>query len=92
MIEKNTIKRENTFKIHKRSQLLNHRSFVTKHSFLKEEETLYSTRSGPTAVMESLKPPDPLNWTGNVDCEWQTFKQQFIYKPLARIPSQTRRK
>lgn len=27
--------------------------------------------------MESVKPPDPLNWTGNVDCEWRTFKQRF---------------
>ncbi|KAE8291509.1 Retrovirus-related Pol polyprotein from transposon 17.6 Protease [Larimichthys crocea] len=27
--------------------------------------------------MESVKPPEPLNWTGNVDCEWQTFKQRF---------------
>ncbi|KAL1264137.1 hypothetical protein QQF64_004492 [Cirrhinus molitorella] len=27
--------------------------------------------------MESVKPPDAVNWTGNVDCEWQTFKQRF---------------
>lgn len=27
--------------------------------------------------MESVKPPEPLNWTGNVDCEWRTFKQRF---------------
>lgn len=28
--------------------------------------------------MESVKLPDPLTWTGNVDCEWPTFKQQFM--------------
>ena len=28
--------------------------------------------------MESLKPPEPLSWTGNVDCAWRTFKQRFI--------------
>ncbi len=27
--------------------------------------------------MESVKPPDAVNWTGNVDCEWRTFKQRF---------------
>ncbi|XP_054864601.1 uncharacterized protein K02A2.6-like [Amphiprion ocellaris] len=27
--------------------------------------------------MESLKPPDAVNWSGNVDCEWRTFKQRF---------------
>lgn len=27
--------------------------------------------------MENLKPPEPLKWTGNVDCEWSTFKQRF---------------
>ena len=27
--------------------------------------------------MERVKPPEPLNWTGNVDCEWRTFKQRF---------------
>ena len=27
--------------------------------------------------MDSLKPPEPLNWSGNVDCEWRTFKQRF---------------
>ncbi|KAI3354316.1 hypothetical protein L3Q82_018847, partial [Scortum barcoo] len=35
--------------------------------------------SGPkTEVMESVKPPDAVNWTGNVDCEWRTFKQRFM--------------
>ena len=28
--------------------------------------------------MVSVKPPEPLNWTGNVDCEWRTFKQRFM--------------
>ena len=28
--------------------------------------------------MESVKPPDAVNWTGNVDCEWRTFKQRFM--------------
>ena len=28
--------------------------------------------------MESVKPPDAVNWTGNVDCEWRTFKQRFL--------------
>ncbi|XP_048054388.1 uncharacterized protein K02A2.6-like [Megalobrama amblycephala] len=27
--------------------------------------------------MESVKPPDAVNWTGNIDCEWRTFKQRF---------------
>ncbi len=27
--------------------------------------------------MESVKPPDVVNWTGNIDCEWRTFKQRF---------------
>ena len=25
-----------------------------------------------------MKPPDAVNWTGNVDCEWRTFKQRFM--------------
>lgn len=33
--------------------------------------------NSPTDVMESVKLPDPLNWTGNEDCQWQTFKQRF---------------
>ncbi len=27
--------------------------------------------------MESVKPPDAVTWTGNIDCEWRTFKQRF---------------
>ncbi len=27
--------------------------------------------------MESVKPPDVVNWTGTIDCEWRTFKQRF---------------
>ena len=34
--------------------------------------------SGPTEFMESVKPPENLNWTGNVDCEWGRFKQRFM--------------
>lgn len=25
-----------------------------------------------------MKPPDPGNWTGNVDYEWRTLKQLFM--------------
>ncbi|XP_042078199.1 uncharacterized protein LOC121814780 [Haplochromis burtoni] len=28
--------------------------------------------------MDSVKPPDAVNWNGNVDCEWRTFKQRFM--------------
>ena len=28
--------------------------------------------------MVSVKPPEPLNGTGNMDCEWRTFKQRFM--------------
>lgn len=27
--------------------------------------------------MESVKPPDAVNWTGNIDHEWRMFKQRF---------------
>ncbi|KAI3355026.1 hypothetical protein L3Q82_017850 [Scortum barcoo] len=28
--------------------------------------------------MESVKPPDAVSWTENVDCEWRMFKQRFM--------------
>ena len=33
--------------------------------------------------MESVKPPDAVNWTGNVDYEWRTFKQRFMLYLMA---------
>ena len=33
--------------------------------------------------MESVKPPDAVNWAGNVDYEWRTYKQRFMLYLLA---------
>lgn len=33
--------------------------------------------------MESVRPPDAVSWTGNVDCEWRTFKQRFMLYLMA---------
>lgn len=36
--------------------------------------------------MESLRPPEGLKLTGNVDCNWRTFKQQFeLYISAIRL-------
>lgn len=34
-------------------------------------------------MMESVKPPDAVNWAGNVDYEWRTFKQRFMLYLMA---------
>uniref|UniRef100_A0A8C6LCJ1 ribonuclease H n=1 Tax=Nothobranchius furzeri TaxID=105023 RepID=A0A8C6LCJ1_NOTFU len=28
--------------------------------------------------MDSVRPPEAVVWTGNVDCEWRSFKQRFM--------------
>ena len=33
--------------------------------------------------MESVRPPDAVNWAGNVDYEWRTFKQRFMLYLMA---------
>lgn len=40
--------------------------------------------------MESVKPPDAVNWTGNIDCEWRTFKQRFtLYLHAGELDDQS---